>query len=120
MKAKEDIIGDLMFIGNIAQLRHWCTNVYAEHIALEEFYVSLLPLVDQLAESIIKNRSKQFKCEVSSTGMVEQDGRVNVYLNAFENKWKDNEFLFTRSENNVIDDIFSLIDSTLYKLNNLV
>jgi hypothetical protein len=119
-KRKSNIIGDLFFLRNLAHLRHLYTSSYAEHVALEEFYVSLLPLTDQLAEIMQKHNVGNIVIYSAYTDMIEDDNRLQIYFNAFKEKFEEVNFNLTRAENNIIDDILSLIDQTLYKLNNLV
>jgi len=115
---KHKIIGELFLLRDLAHLRHLQTTSYAEHIALEEFYTALLPLIDQLAEVMQQRHTLSFSIPNSSTGLISTDGRINIFFDAFKGFVKDHEY--TRAENNILDDIFTLIDQTKYKLNNLV
>jgi len=115
---KDRVIGELLFLRNIAHLRHLCTTSYAEHIALEEFYTELLELTDLLAEVIQHRHTFDFSVPNASTSMVSEDGRINIYFESF--KSIASSTVFTQAEQNVVDDILTLIDRTKYKLNNLV
>lgn len=117
---KESLIGELFFLRDIAHLRHLCTSSYAEHVALQEFYESIVGLADDYVEIIQRKNTVDINVPTSYTSMVEGDGRLLIYFEAFKNQVKTVEHTFTRSENNIMDDIVSLIDKTTYKLNNLV
>lgn len=100
--------------------KHLKTNKYSNHIALNDFYEDIVDLVDTLIEDYM--------------GMY---GKIEKYLNNFKEDEIDTidylkllrEFTITGREDLIdkkdteiysdIDAILSLIDSTLYKLNEL-
>jgi hypothetical protein len=120
-EVKGRLVGSLFWLRDLAHLDHLSTSSYARHIALEEFYTGLLPLVDMFAECVQKNNIiEQIAIPSSYTSIVKEDNRIVVIMEAVKDEIENNAFIFTRGEMNVLDDIVTLIDRTVYKLNNLV
>ncbi len=116
---KRSLIGSLFWLRDCAHLAHLSTSSYAVHKALEEFYTGLLPLIDEFAE--IVQRFNLLDIDISGTNSrLTKDQRINICIEGVKQYILENEDAFTRAENNVLDDILSLMDVTLYKLNNLV
>ena len=122
MDSKKVIIGQLLFVQNLAQLRHWYTSSYAEHVALQEFYSVLNSLIDSLAELVVKDNSSgcMFNIPSAYTSMVKEDGRILVYIDQLKEMLLSTEGKWSRAENNVIDDILTLVGTLEYKIKNLV
>jgi hypothetical protein len=102
---------------NAAHFAHLMTPSYAAHIALNDFYDGIIPLVDSFAESYIGRYGKfQMFPNVKESS---PDG-LSVVGNL--TKWIDSnrQMISEVSEiQNIIDEILSLCNSTAYKLREL-
>ncbi len=50
MKKAEEFVSKVLFDRDAAHLAHWKTKSYAEHVALNTFYDSILELIDGFVE----------------------------------------------------------------------
>lgn len=102
---------------NAAHFAHLMTPSYAAHIALNEFYEGIIPLVDSFAESYIGRYGKfQMFPNVKESS---PDG-LSIVGNL--TKWLDSNraTISDMSEiQNIIDEILSLCNSAAYKLREL-
>lgn len=99
---------------------HLRTNSYANHIALEEYYSSIVDEIDRLSESykgkygIIKfNESYNIKNDSDINDIVDYFESLAFYIDDKREIFNDG---FIES---IIDDISELVYTTLYKLKNL-
>lgn len=115
-----EFISTLFFSRNQAHVFHLQTDSYAKHMALDSYYNEIIPLVDSLVESyqgtngIIKLYSNNEKYAYGD----------NLIIGYFEDLLKfvkvSRDSVGTDSDlQNIVDEIVSLIKSTLYKLKNL-
>ena len=113
-----DVFGTLQEAVTIIWRYHLKTKKYSNHIALHEFYEKALDLVDDIIEryqginGIIEDQYTNCVCP----------GECEVeYLNSLRDFINTNKFVVgDHSElQSSFDDILGLIDTTLYKLNNL-
>lgn len=110
-----EFIGKLFSCRDVIHLAHLRTQSYAQHIALNNYYDSLLDLIDTLAESyqgiygLLTISIPEIKSEDPLTYITQ------VY------KWIDSSrSIFKESFiQNIIDEIQLLNAQTLYKLKNL-
>lgn len=107
----------LMYSSTVTQIMHRQTDSYAAHVALGEYYESIVPLIDKLAEAY--------------------QGRNQVIIGGYslpENSWEGKPpldyMMYLRDEvaeyrvllgddstlQNIADEIVALIYSTMYKL----
>lgn len=103
---------------HIFHLRVSGKNAYEAHITLEDYYSSIVDLVDELAE-VYQGKYKLFPFEETYT--ITNDASLENILQYFQNLAKTVEefeetdgFLISH-----IDDILSLIYKTIYKLKHL-
>lgn len=109
-----EFLAALLHSSTVTHFLHWSTNSYANHIALREFYKSIVKLTDELAEAYMGKfeQIKKFPEEFHS-------GKDPVkYLESLKDFVQESrEELPQDSEiQNLVDEIADLINSTLYKL----
>lgn len=116
LKNPGDFVLALMNARTVAHIAHLQTTSYAQHIALNEFYDGIVPLIDSFAEvhqgryGPIKFNAASFKLERDP--LVLLDG-VCATLDAARAECK------LPALQNIIDEMIALTDSTRYKLKNL-
>jgi len=93
---------------------HWSTDSYSKHKALRKYYDSIVPLVDQLAESYMGRYGKL----TSFPSTYHQPKEPIKYMEALQSFVVEaRQDLPQDSElQNTIDEIADLINSTVYKL----
>lgn len=109
-----EFLAALLHSSTVTHFLHWSTDSYAKHVALREFYKSIVKLTDELAESYMGKfeQIKKFPEEFHS-------GKDPVkYLESLKDFVQESrEELPQDSEiQNLVDEIADLINSTLYKL----
>ena len=98
---------------------HLETNKYSSHIALNDYYDDMPELVDQLIEDYMGLHGRVF--DYSSLINARDFDSPVQYLTHLHNFITDNRGMFTEAELlSDLDAILSLIDTTLYKLKELV
>lgn len=98
---------------------HLETNKYSSHIALNDYYEDMPELVDQLIEDYMGLHGRVF--DYSSLINARDFDSPIQYLTHLHNFITDNREMFTEAEIlSDIDAILSLVDTTLYKLKELV
>ena len=98
---------------------HLETNKYSSHMALNDYYDDMPELVDQLIEDYMGIHGRVF--DYSSLINARDFESPVQYLTHLRRFIVDNKGIFTESELlSDIDNILSLVDSTLYKLKELV
>lgn len=122
MKAKniEEFFGTLQQATVEAWKEHLKTDKYSKHIALNEFYEDIVELVDTLIEDYMGIYGKV--SDYKNIMTTEKIGAVE-YLESLREMCKEADDLFDEDDDSEllsdIDNILSLIDSTLYKLKEL-
>lgn len=100
-----------------AHLQHWQTKNYATHKALAKYYEAIPDLVDRLVESYmgrygpLNEFEEEFEIEKDPTKYFKA---LQKYVDANRKHLPDDSEL-----QNTVDEILDLINSTLYKLQNL-
>lgn len=113
----EEYLGTLQAAMTESWKSHLKTNKYSKHIALNEFYDDVVDLVDDLIEEYqgLHGVVKDLKNVLTTDKMDVRD-----YLKELREMTEDGKKLFEEDElKSDIDAILSLIDKTLYKLNEL-
>ena len=100
-----------------AHVLHLRTRSYAAHKALNEFYEEVVGLADDLAESYQGRNGIQDYPELP----YKQEGDAILMIKSLRRYIDENRLMMcSHSEiQNKIDEIVSLLNSTLYKLENL-
>lgn len=109
-----EFIMRLMHSRTNAHIQHLSTKSYAEHVALQGYYEGIVDLIDSFVESyqgkygIEKGYPSSYVMETDSKSMLT---KLRAYVAAERNEITDETDL-----QNIIDEMISLIDGTLYKL----
>lgn len=117
MKDMEAFSLALLNSATCAHLQHWQTRNYATHKALKKYYEAIPDLVDKLVETymgrngLVGDFEEEFEIEKDP---VRYFKALQKYVDESRKHLpKDSEL------QNIIDEILDLINSTLYKLQNL-
>jgi hypothetical protein len=117
MKDMEAFSLALLNSATCAHLQHWQTRNYATHKALKKYYEAIPDLVDKLVETymgrngLVGDFEEEFEIEKEP---VRYFKALQKYVDESRKHLpKDSEL------QNIIDEILDLINSTLYKLQNL-
>lgn len=117
MKDMEAFALALLNSATCAHLQHWQTRNYATHKALGKYYAAIPDLVDKLVETymgrngLVGDFEEEFGIEKDP---VRYFKALQKYVDESRKHLpKDSEL------QNIIDEILDLINSTLYKLQNL-
>jgi hypothetical protein len=100
-----------------AHLQHWQTKSFAHHKALGKYYQAIPDLVDRLVESYMGRHGL--------VGEFEEEFEIEKdpirYFKALQKYVDQNRTHLPKDSEiqNTVDEILDLIDSTLYKLQNL-
>lgn len=111
----DDLIALLFIARDLTHKEHLKTRSYAEHMALGAFYPAVIELADSLAEAYQGCEGKLLDIPIiksSATGGIEAVLRQHL-------KWieKNRKGISDESSiQNIIDEVVSLYQSTLYKL----
>jgi DNA-binding ferritin-like protein len=109
-----EFVAQLLHSSTVTHFMHWSTTSYAKHVALGEYYVQIVDLVDEFAESYMGkyDQLKKFPDEFHT----EKDP-VKYLEGMKEFVEESREELPQNTElQNLVDEIADLINSTLYKL----
>ena len=112
----EELVEKVFAARNEAHVAHWSTKSFAEHMALSEFYDSIIGLIDKLVEAyqgyygLIK--VKQLRTDLETD--------ILTWLNK-DVQWieKNREAIVPRENtalHNIIDEAVGTYDKALYKL----
>lgn len=110
----------LMFSRNQAHIFHLQSDNYAKHIALGEYYDGIVGLMDSLVETYQGTNPviMDYVNNDKYTGYTKEG--VTKYFEGLLKETIEARNLFTDSDLlNILDEIVSLIKSTLYKLKRL-
>lgn len=117
MISVEELFGTLQQSTVESWRKHLKTDKYSSHMALDEFYKEMPELVDTLIENYmgVYGKLDSYKNVLTSDDMSTID-----YLEQLKDMVASGRKLMKESElKSDMDDILSLIDSTLYKLKEL-
>ena len=112
-----EFILTLLHAATNTHILHWQTKSFADHMALNEFYQALPELIDAVVEATQGRTGQLIDYPVqyyapASTGLEELE-----MLKDYVDEERHKEGIPQDSEiQNLIDEIASQIDSTLYKL----
>ena len=109
----KDLIGLLFRSRDITHLLHLKTESYAQHVALQDYYDALLPMIDELVEALQGYNEELYKdLEIPASNANVEIINHLADLNDEINKVEINNI----GIQNVLDDISTLINTTIYKL----
>lgn len=95
---------------DLTHIAHLKTNSYAEHMALDEFYEELLPLLDDMIETFQGENKVLLDITIPESNFESPIQFLETLLEL------TNAVSFSSAVQNVLDDVNTLIASTLYKL----
>ncbi len=113
-----DFFADLMHARTNAHIMHLRSRSYAEHMALDELYSGLSPLIDELVETyqgrygIVDGYPNTYTLPFSSATAFVAD-----VLNGIDSK--RSSLGVDPAIQNIVDEISGLVAKTLYKLRHL-
>ena len=110
---------NLLHSGTCAHIYHWQTTSYSAHKALGKYYEAIPDLVDGLVETYMGRNGIFGKVDLEHE--VYMDKEPLAYFKALQNYVDDTrKDLPQESEiQNLVDGITDLINTTIYKLENL-
>lgn len=119
MGEMESFALNLLHSGTCAHIYHWQTTSYSAHKALGKYYEAIPDLVDGLVETYMGRNGIFGKVDLEHE--VYMDKEPLAYFKALQNYVDDTrKDLPQESEiQNLIDGITDLINTTIYKLENL-
>lgn len=117
MSKCNDFIGMLFLARDVTHSTHLNTRSYAKHVALNEFYDGIIDLADKFAEAY---QGKYGLIGPISLMSAKKNGNVVEFLEDQVEELMEMRYKVVEKEctplQNIIDEIFGLYYSTLYKL----
>lgn len=115
-----ELISELFFSRTQAHIFHLQTSSYARHSALGDYYEGIVGLVDSLVESY-QGSNSILKGYTSESRFGQLEVEVIPYFEKLLTCVKEKRSTVGEDSDlqNIVDEIVSLIKSTLYKLKNL-
>lgn len=115
-KPVAQFVAVLLHSGTVTHMQHLATKSYAQHVALGEFYTSIIELADTYAEAYsgayqqipITAYSNDFSVTKDPEAYLQM---IKRYVDVHRKDLPDDTAL-----QNIVDEIVGQIDSTLYKL----
>ncbi len=106
---------ELVHSAHVAQIEHWKTKSYAQHMALGDYYEGIPTFADAIAEEYqgLYGIQEYSESKIKSTKFVEYLKQLYDYATNAQKSCDCSNVI------NKVDEAKSLISSTLYKLNNL-
>lgn len=111
----EVFLGQFFQSRDIIHLTHLQTTSYAEHKALNSYYDSILGLTDELIESYFGCIGKRVNIKIPASDYMNAQTHLNQfrdYVKKYRNVLGSNN----TELQNIIDEVISLINQTLYLL----
>lgn len=117
VKLIEKLVGTLMMSRTYAHLAHLKTSSYAKHVALDEFYSSIIDMVDSVAEVAQGKYGKlDFPYLPMKGDVADPINGLESHLVSITNIGKKCE---DRALSAILDDILVTYSTALYKLKEL-
>lgn len=115
-----ELIATLFLARDIAHKAHLSTGSYAQHIALGDFYDSIIDLADKLTEAYQGRTDQLVEIPLMDD---ESTGEIVADLKKYQDYIEANRYQAVKKEDtpiqNIIDEIVGLFLSTRYKLTRL-
>jgi len=102
-----------------AHLLHLSSTSYAQHVALDEFYTGLVPLVDSYAEVFMGLTSRITSFPPVSPPTGDAETLLDQYLTLVRDELQGLDGREAESLKNILAGIEELTARTIYKLKNL-
>lgn len=111
----EIVIGQLFQSRDIIHIAHLQTTSYSEHKALNEYYDGILGLTDDIVESYFGTIGKRLNFKIPGSEYMNSKAHL-TYMKDYMMKHRNVFGAENTHLQNTIDEVISLITSTLYKL----
>lgn len=116
--AKEsDIISSLFFSRDTLHIFHLRTKSFASHKASQEYYDAIVGLIDSLIEELQGEILQILHITQLQINVIEDEETLISYLKNLDESIKLQKGTYSTSIQNIFDEISSLINGTIYKLN---
>lgn len=114
----KDLINRVFALRDAAHLAHWNTKSYAQHVALGDFYDSVIDKLDAIVEAYQGHYGLVGKVTLDAAmrgDIIDHIGKEGAWIaKNREEIAQGNEMLV-----NMLDDLSALYSTTYYKLRNL-
>lgn len=118
LNAKEcDIISSIFFSRDTLHIFHLRTKSFASHKASQEYYESIVGLIDSLLEELQGEILQIVPITQSQIPLIEDEETLISYLKNLDECIKSQKGSYSSAIQNIFDEISSLINQTIYKLN---
>jgi Family of unknown function (DUF5856) len=111
----EIVIGQLFQSRDIIHIAHLQTTSFSEHKALNEYYEGILDLTDDIVESYFGTIGKRLNFKIPSSEYMNARTHL-IYMKDYMMKHRGVFGMENTHLQNSVDEVITLITSTLYKL----
>ena len=111
----EIVIGQLFQSRDIIHIAHLQTTSFSEHQALNEYYEGILDLTDDIVESYFGTIGKRLNFKIPGSEYMNAKTHL-IYMKDYMMKHRGVFGMENTHLQNSVDEVITLITSTLYKL----
>jgi hypothetical protein len=111
----EIVIGQLFQSRDIIHIAHLQTTSYSEHKALDTYYTDIIGLTDDIIESYFGTIGKRLNFKIPASEYMNARTHL-IYMKDYMMKHRGVFGMENTHLQNSIDEVLSLITSTLYQL----
>jgi 2-phosphoglycerate kinase len=111
----EIVIGQLFQSRDIIHIAHLQTTSFSEHKALDGYYTDIIGLTDDIVESYFGTIGKRLNFKIPASEYMNAKTHL-IYMKDYMMKHRGVFGMENTHLQNSIDEVLSLITSTLYKL----
>jgi len=111
----EIVIGQLFQSRDIIHIAHLQTTSFSEHKALNEYYEGILGLTDDIVESYFGTIGKRLNFKIPGSEYMNAKTHL-IYMKDYMMKHRGVFGMENTHLQNSVDEVITLITSTLYKL----
>jgi hypothetical protein len=111
----EIVIGQLFQSRDIIHIAHLQTTSFSEHKALNEYYEGILDLTDDIVESYFGTIGKRLNFKIPGSEYMNAKTHL-IYMKDYMMKHRGVFGMENTHLQNSVDEVITLITSTLYKL----
>jgi hypothetical protein len=111
----EIVIGQLFQSRDIIHIAHLQTTSFSEHKALDTYYTDIIDLIDDIIESYFGTIGKRLNFKIPASEYMNAKTHL-IYMKDYMMKHRGVFGMENTHLQNSIDEVISLITSTLYQL----
>jgi hypothetical protein len=111
----EIVIGQLFQSRDIIHIAHLQTTSFSEHKALDSYYTDIIDLIDDIIESYFGTIGKRLNFKIPASEYMNAKTHL-IYMKDYMMKHRGVFGMENTHLQNSIDEVLSLITSTLYQL----